>query len=154
MATEIKQDHNIASATGAVAGAMAGGALGSIAGPVGTIAGAALGAVAGAKAGDTAAEIANPTDYDAYFQDKYQQRPYYASSYGWNDYQPAYRYGRTTQGMFAGRRFEDVEAELANGWERAKDASRLAWVDAREAVRDGWHTIERAMPGDFDRDGR
>ena len=27
-------------------------------------------------------------------------------------------------------------------------------VDARHAVRDGWHHIERAMPGDADRDGR
>ena len=56
--------------------------------------------------------------------------------------------------MFAGRRFEDVESELANGWARARENSRLAWVDAREAVRDGWYTVERAVPGDFDRDGR
>lgn len=47
--SSIKQDHNIASATGAVAGAMAGGALGSVVGPVGTVAGAAIGAVAGSQ---------------------------------------------------------------------------------------------------------
>lgn len=150
----IKQDHNIASATGAVAGAMAGGALGSVVGPLGTVAGAAIGAVAGAKAGDTAAEMANPTDFDAFFQSRYQARPYYVESHTWADYQPAYRYGRTSQAMFAGRRFEDVEPQLAAGWERARDNSRLAWAQAREAIRDGWHAIERGLPGDFDGDGR
>ena len=29
-----------------------------------------------------------------------------------------------------------------------------AWSEARGAVKDGWHYIERKLLGDFDRDGR
>jgi hypothetical protein len=32
--------------------------------------------------------------------------------------------------------------------------TRLAWNPARGPVRDGWHHIERALPGDADADGR
>ena len=52
------------------------------------------------------------------------------------------------------RKFEDVESDLERGWEATKANSRLAWSEAKGAVRDGWHHIERAMPGDADRDGR
>jgi hypothetical protein len=30
----------------------------------------------------------------------------------------------------------------------------MAWNDAKGAVQDGWHYVERAVPGDADRDGR
>ncbi len=41
-----------------------------------------------------------------------------------------------------------------SGWDEAKANSRLGWPDANDAVRDGWHRVERAMPGDADGDGR
>ena len=44
--------------------------------------------------------------------------------------------------------------ELERKWEATKGNSRLAWNDAKYAVKDGWHYVERALPGDFDRDGR
>ena len=50
--------------------------------------------------------------------------------------------------------FEDVQNELERNWDSAKANSRLAWNEAKGAVRDGWHHIERAMPGDADGDGR
>jgi hypothetical protein len=30
----------------------------------------------------------------------------------------------------------------------------MMWNDAKHAVRDGWHRVEEALPGDADRDGR
>jgi hypothetical protein len=30
----------------------------------------------------------------------------------------------------------------------------LAWTDAKGAVRDAWHGVERILPGDADGDGR
>ena len=47
-----------------------------------------------------------------------------------------------------------MENTLERNWNEAKADSRLAWSEAKGAVRDGWHHIERAMPGDFDKDGR
>ena len=47
---------------------------------------------------------------------------------------------------------------MGRDWQRAKGKSRLAWDDAKFAVKDSWQrlsdTVERAVPGDSDRDGK
>jgi hypothetical protein len=35
-----------------------------------------------------------------------------------------------------------------------KGGSRLSWEQAKSASRAAWDKVERAMPGDLDRDGR
>ena len=30
----------------------------------------------------------------------------------------------------------------------------MTWAKAKDATRDAWHRIERAIPGDADKDGR
>jgi hypothetical protein len=35
-----------------------------------------------------------------------------------------------------------------------KGQSRLSWEQAKSASRAAWDRVERAMPGDLDRDGR
>ncbi|MEO5628615.1 MAG: glycine zipper domain-containing protein [Thermomonas sp.] len=152
--TDVKKDHSIGEGTGAGAGAIAGAVIGSAAGPIGTVVGAVVGAVGGAKAGGAIAEAVNPTAYTTNFKDTYQAAPYYNSERNWNDYEPAYKYSYDQYGAHSGKRFEDVENDLARGWDNTKGESRLAWNEARGAVKDGWHYIERAMPGDADGDGR
>lgn len=152
--SDVKKDHSIGEGTGAGAGAIAGAAIGSVAGPVGTVVGAVVGAIGGAKAGGAIAEAINPTTYNDHFRGSYQSAPYYASGREWNDYEPAYKYGYDSYQQYAGRKFEEVEGELSQAWESTKANSRLAWAEAKEAVRDGWGYIERAMPGDADGDGR
>jgi hypothetical protein len=51
-------------------------------------------------------------------------------------------------------RFDDLEIEMAEQYERIKGKSRLAWEDAKLAARAAWDRIERLMPGDLDNDGR
>jgi uncharacterized protein YcfJ len=152
--SDVKKDHSIGAGAGAVGGALTGAAIGSAAGPAGTLVGAAVGGVVGAKAGDSIAEAVNPTEYNEHFKSNYVSAPYYTAGRDWNDYEPAYKYGYDTYGQYRGRRFEDVESDLERGWDKTKANSRLAWSDAKGAVRDGWHHIERAMPGDADGDGR
>ena len=151
--SDIKKDHNLGAGTGAVGGAVAGAAVGSAAGPVGTLAGAVAGGMLGAKAGDSAAEAVNPT-YTNEFRSTYNTKPYYKADRDWNDYEPAYNYAYTARQRNRNATFESAEGELERGWDKTKANSRLAWSDAREAVRDGWHAVERVMPGDADRDGR
>ena len=129
--SDVKKDQNLGAGTGAVAGG-----------------------VVGAKAGDSIAEAVNPTDYNDHFKNTYQERPYYKSGREWNDYEPAYKYGYDTYGQYRGQRFEDVEPQLERNWASTRNDSRLEWNEAKGAVKDGWHHIERAMPGDADRDGR
>lgn len=152
--SDIKKDHSIGASTGAVGGAVAGGVVGSVAGPIGTVVGAVVGGIAGAKAGDSLAEVVNPTEYVSQFETKYRSAPYYTDGREWADYKPAYQYGYDTYGAYRGQKFDDVEMELERKWDATRADSRLGWPEARGAVKDGWHHIERALPGDFDRDGR
>lgn len=152
--SDVKKDHNLGAGTGAVAGAVTGAAVGSAAGPVGSVVGAIAGGVLGAKAGDSIAEAVNPTAYREHFQTQYKSAPYYTSGREWSDYEPAYKYGYDTYGQYRGQKFDDIEGDLERNWDKTRANSRLAWNEARDAVRDGWHHIERALPGDADRDGR
>ena len=154
MADMKNDEHGLGKGTGAAAGAVTGGAIGSAAGPVGTAVGAVVGGVAGYAAGGAIAESVNPNEYDDHFRSSYSAAPYYSDRYTWNDYQPAYQYGYNTFGQYKGQRFEDVEPKLQSEWESARGQSSMAWNEAKGAVRDGWHYIERAVPGDADRDGR
>ena len=146
-------------AAGTVAGAaVAGAAAGSAAGPAGTVIGAAIGAVAGGLAGKAIAERVNPTVEDDYWRDNYRSRSYVGTDSRWEDYGPAYRFGYERYPDYHGRRFDEVEPEFASDWERSRGESRLPWDQARHATRDAYerlsNTIERAVPGDSDNDGR
>ena len=151
--------HPVGTGVGAVAGGIAAGAAaGTVAGPIGTAVGAAVGAIAGGLAGKGIAEMIDPTAEDAYWRDNYSTRPYITSGASYDDYGPAYRYGVDAYSRYPGRAFDDVESELSRDWNRAKGKSKLEWERAKSATRDSWQrvsdTIERAVPGDSDRDGK
>ena len=151
--------HPVATGVGAVlGGAAAGAATGTVAGPVGTVVGAAVGAVVGGLAGKGIAESIDPTREDAYWRENYDTRPYVDSGASYDDYGPAYGYGVSSYGTFAGRPFDTVEGDLRRGWESARGKSRLGWDRAKSATRDAWNRVgdsaERALPGDSDRDGK
>lgn len=90
---------------------------------------------------------------DNYWRQSFSSRPY-AAGRSYEDYRPAYQYGYDAAHKYRGRRFEDVEGELSDGWSRASSGAGPSWHNVKEAVRDAWHRVERAMPGDADRDGR
>lgn len=140
---------------GGVAGGVAGGAaagalVGGVTGPVGAAIGAAVGAAAGALAGRAKAD---PAVEDAYWRDNYSTRPY-ASGSSYDDYGPAYRYGVDAYSRYPDRSYDELEPELGRDWNSARGSSSLEWEKAKHATRDAWHRVERAIPGDADRDGR
>ncbi|HWJ05391.1 MAG TPA: hypothetical protein VNS57_06325 [Steroidobacteraceae bacterium] len=145
-----------AAVAGAATGTIAGGPLGTVAG---AIAGVVAGSVIGGIAGKALAERVNPAHEDEYWRHEFPSRPYaVASPHGWDDFGPAYRYGYERYPAYEGRRFDEVEPEFARDWEQSRGDSRLAWDEARHATRDAYEriasSIERALPGDADRDGR
>lgn len=150
---DVKKDHSIGAGTGAAAGAATGAVVGAAGGPIGMAIGAVVGGIVGAKAGDSIAEAVNPTAYNAYWKDNYRTANYYVAGREWNDYQPAYKLGYDSYAKYHGRPYNDVEADIARSWDATKGNSRLAWEEAKSAVRDGWHHVERALPGDADGDG-
>ncbi len=153
--------HPVGTGIGAaLGGAAAGAATGTVAGPVGTVIGAAVGAIVGGLAGKGVAERIDPTVEDAYWRDEYRSRPYVEGA-TYEEFGPAYAYGVTTFDRYegaTGRRFEDVEGDLERDWDSAKGKSSLEWNRAKHATRDAWNRlsdrVERAIPGDSDRDGK
>ena len=150
--------HPVGTGIGAVGGAAAGAATGSVAGPIGTLVGGAIGAVVGGLAGKGVAETIDPTREDAYWRENYTSRPYVDPSDSYDDFGPAYGYGVSAYTRYPGRAFDDVEPDLERGWDSARGRSSLGWERAKSATRDAWHrasdTVERAIPGDSDRDGK
>ena len=148
--------HPVGTGVGAAVGGMAAGAAAGTlaAGPVGTMVGAAAGAVAGGLAGKAVAEHFDPTAEDAYWRDNFSREPYYQSGMTYDDYRPAYSLGWESRSRYAGRRFEDVETDLGRDYETRRGKSKLSWEHGKHATRAAWNRIERAMPGDFDKDGK
>ena len=146
--------HPVGTGLGAAGGAAAGAAIGSVAGPVGTVLGGAAGAIAGGLAGKGAAEGVNPTAEDSYWRENYNKTPGYKEGYTYDDYAPAYRTGYTGWERARGESFEAHEPRLRSEWDKSKGNSRLNWEEAKGATRAAWHRVERAIPGDADKDGR
>lgn len=149
----------VGAAVGGVAGGVAGGAaagaaVGGLTGPVG----AALGAVAGAAVGAMVGKAIDPKAEDAYWRQNYIDRPYVGGTRSYDDYGPAYKYGVDNYSRYKGHSFDEVEGDLRRDWSAARGRSSLEWDDARHATRDAWNrlanTVERAVPGDSDGDGR
>ena len=98
-------------------------------------------------------DVFDPEAEDVYWREHYLSRPYVTPGSPYSDYRDAYRYGWESHSKYRSS-WDDASDKLERGWEKAKRESRLAWADAKQAVRDAWHRVERAMPGDADRDGR
>lgn len=150
--------HPVATGVGAVGGAAAAGAaVGTAAGPIGTAIGAAAGAVVGAFTGKALAASIDPDAEDLYWRDNFDTRPY-SNAYSFDEYRPAYRYGVTSYQRYPGRNFDDLDADLSRDWDNHRGTSTMKWEHAKLAARDSWNrvsdAIERAVPGDSDRDGR
>ena len=147
--------HPVGAGLGAAAGgAAAGAAAGAVAGPIGAAAGAIVGGVAGGLAGKGIAERIDPTAEDAYWRDEYPKRDYYDDDVAYDSVAPAYRHGWESRARYQDRTWDQAEPEIQRSWESTPTSRDLSWEKARRASRDAWDRIERAMPGDADKDGR
>lgn len=92
---------------------------------------------------------------DRYWQSQHTSKDYYDKGLSFDDYRPAYRYGTYARSRYGNRTWDSgLENDLGRDWDRYKGSSRLSWDKAKLAVRDAWHGVERAIPGDLDKDGR
>lgn len=150
--------HPVGAGVGAAVGTALGAAAGALGGPAGMAAGAALGAavvggLAGGLAGKAAGEQIDPTVEDAHWSNSYASAPYVTKGAEYRMYQPAYRYGWESYGKYQGKKFDEVESDLAQDWEKNRGGSLLTWDHAKPATRDAWRRVEGAVPGP-DGDGR
>ena len=152
-----KGAHPVRTGIGAASAGAAGAAIGgAIGGPVGAVVGAVVGAFGGGLAGKGVAEAIDPTVEEAYWQTNYSSRPYVDTGATYDDYQPAYRTGYEGYSRYAGtgKSFNESENDLQRDYETNRGKSNVAWEKAKHATRDAWDRVERAVPGDIDKDGR
>ena len=86
-------------------------------------------------------------DDDAYWRQTYRSRPY--ASTGTNDYtfyQPGYRYGYEAASRYSGRKWSDVEGELARGWSTYEHRGTSTWEQIKDAARDAWDRVTGRHP--------
>ncbi|WP_445244603.1 hypothetical protein [Microcoleus sp. OTE_8_concoct_300] len=152
-----KGAHPVGTGIGAASAGAAGAAIGgAVGGPVGAVVGAVVGAFSGGLVGKGVAEAIDPTVEDAYWQSNYSSRPYADTSVTYEDYQPAYRTGYEGYTRYGGtgKNFNEIEDDLQRDYETNRGKSNVSWEKAKHATRDAWDRVERAVPGDIDKDGR
>ena len=81
---------------------------------------------------------------DAYWKEHYATRPYVDTDASYDQYRPAYQIGCEGFLKHRGKRFEEVESDLAREYEKLKGKARLSWERAKQAVSDAWHRLEKA----------
>jgi hypothetical protein len=141
--------HPIGVGLGAAAAGMAfGAAVAGVTGPIGMAVGAVVGAVAGGLAGKGVAEAIEPTAEDAYWRANYASRAYATPRDADDEWSPAYAYGiahyNRNVSTNPGATFEDLEPEMARGWEEARGQSSMEWTRARLAAYDAWQNARSA----------
>ena len=138
--------HPLGTGIGATGGATTGAVVGGVVGgPIGGAVGVVVGGIVGGLAGKTVAEGVNPTAEDAYWRENYATRPGIDPDLSYDEYRSAYQYGWEAYEQNPGKRFEDIDSELGQGWESARGTSNLTWERAKRATRDAWYRLEEAV---------
>ena len=131
---------------GALIGGMAATVLGAPAmGPGGAMAGGSMvgGALAGGILGrTTTGEGIDPSVEDAYWRERHSLEAYGAGT-EYEDFEPAYRAGYEGYARYGGKRFDDVEADIARDY--SSHRAGLPWDKARPAARAAWSRVHDRM---------
>ncbi len=135
--------HPIGVAIGTlIGGAVSGAAAGSIAGQIGAVVGSVFGGLTGGLTGKMVLDelsnfqadeaIAEIKAGDVYAVENHEV-------FGYADYDVAFRYGVLAKKQFNRKSWDEIETELAVGWEafRGED-SRLPWSQAWKVTKDGF----------------
>ncbi|MCL4181162.1 MAG: hypothetical protein KJ072_25880 [Verrucomicrobia bacterium] len=96
------------------------------------------------------AEIMDHTAEDAYWRTHYAERAYVDRDTPYEIYQAAYQTGYEGPHQYPGKTFAEVESNLQRDFEKSEGNSTLTWDKARNATRDAWNRVDRALSGDAD----
>jgi hypothetical protein len=128
-------------ATGGISGVLVGAGIGSAAGPIGTLIGGIAGALGGWWTGRAVSEAAGALthDDDRYFRAHYDAQANRPADRAYDDVRGAYYLGQIAahNPNFTAREFEEVEPDLARGWESGADRYG-AWTTVRPYAAEGF----------------
>jgi hypothetical protein len=87
---------------------------------------------------------------DNYWFENFSSRPYSLGADYYDRFRPAYRYGFESGTHHLGRRWEDAEPDLRQGWDTYahRGDTTSTWDDIKDAVRDAWDRITGGQTAD------
>lgn len=92
---------------------------------------------------------------EAYWREQHAKQPFVDTSRPYEDYAPAYRAGYEAAAKHQGKKFEEVEDDIALDYEKAHPGEALPWDHARPAVKAAWDRLAGVIaPRDVDRGTR
>ncbi len=96
--------------------------------------------------------MADPKKEEEHWREHHAKQPYADKNLSYEHYAPACRTGVEAARKYPGRRFEEIEDDVALDYERNKAGSALPWDHARHAVHAAWaKLIHDIGPRDPDR---
>ena len=92
------------------------------------------------------------TKAEAYWREHHAKQPYADKNLSFEHYAPAYRTGHEGAAKYAGKKFEEIEDDLALDYEKHLGGSGLPWDQALPAVKAAWDRLGGVIsPRDPDR---
>jgi hypothetical protein len=82
----------------------------------------------------------DPEKEAAYWREQHPKQPYAANS-SYEQFEHAYRTGYNSFLQHRGKKFEEIEGEIALNYEKAKPGSALPWDTVRPAVNLVWERM-------------
>lgn len=80
-------------------------------------------------------------DDETYYRSHWDST-YASTGESYDDYAPAYSYGREVANMYRGRPWNDVESDVRSGWEsRNASSGASTWEQFKGAIRHGWNRL-------------
>ncbi len=145
--------HPVGTGVGTAGGGLTGAAIGAvIGGPIGAAVGAVVGGIAGAISGHGVAEAMNPTVEESYWREKHGEQPWADKESNFEHYAPAYRTGYEGVMKYVGKKYDEIEVDLARDYEKNDANPAIPWDRAQPAVKAAWHRVSGVTgPRDFDR---
>lgn len=81
-------------------------------------------------------------NFDSDFRRDWESR-YRNTGFGYERYQPAYRYGYELGNRYQGRNWNDFESDVRSDWERSHPNDR--WEDFKDSIRTGWERFKQGV---------
>ncbi len=135
---------NVGEGAGTFLGGVTGAAFGIAGGPIGLVIGAIAGAAGGWWAGHGIAEGFTSQDHEAY-RAHYESSPDRIADRTYEQITPAYAVGHLAgrNPEYAGRSFEDVEADLRRGWNDDVASRHGQWPAVRGYARAAFERVRQ-----------
>jgi hypothetical protein len=92
------------------------------------------------------------TKAEAHWREHHPKQPYADEKHTFEHWESAYRTGHEAVSKYPGKKFEEIEDEVARGYGKAHPGAALPWDTVRPAVKAEWDRLGGVIgPRDSDR---